>query len=355
MWQAELAIEKDERVGLSERIEDVGELTIVAEQPEGATRAPQESLAATRTARVMTYNILAGGWPRIDALEAVMRDARADIIGLQEVSQRTLTELGRRLGMQTALGPSRHGSAVGLLSRWPLREVIPHAEAPLHNALLEAVVAPEGVAPLRIFVAHLAAPYSAWRGGESVRLRELAYILARMRATADTAEAQLLMGDFNSLPPDERLLASQLLLYAADNDTRRAQGGDLKGHPGVAKILPASLRPLARTLIGLARSPALARVFDLAASAYVPRTVIRQTRAAGYTDLYTVTHPDPQRREMSCPAQRPAGRIDYIFGNATLAPWLAACELLGATPTSPVTQASDHRPMLATLALPREG
>ena len=44
-----------------------------AEARAGAERGPA---AATRTVRVMTYNILSGGWPRVDALEAVMRAAR---------------------------------------------------------------------------------------------------------------------------------------------------------------------------------------------------------------------------------------------------------------------------------------
>jgi exonuclease III len=119
-------------------------------------------------------------------------------------------------------------------------------------------------------------------------------------------------------------------------------------------VLPAPLRPLANALLGVARAPALAWACDVAASLYTPRAVVRQTRAAGYTDLYTVTHADPRQRELSCPAQNPAGRIDYIFADAALVPWLTTCELLGETPTCPVLRASDHRPMLATLALPLE-
>ena len=338
---------EDERVGLSEQMEPIAEIETFQEVARDAT--PQ-GRAATRTMRVLSYNILVGGWPRIDALEAVMRDARADIIGMQEVSPRTLDELARRLGMWSALGPSRRGSAVGLLSRWPLREVIPHESAPMHNALLEAVIAPDDEEPLRIFVAHLAASYSAWRAGEGERLRELAYILDRMRATGGPSAPQLLMGDFNSLPPDERLLASRLLLYTARNDALRAKGEDMVGQPGVRKVLPPPLRPLATALIGLAQAPALAWACDLAASAYVPRAVVRQTRAAGYTDLYTVSHPDPRGRELSCPSLSPAGRIDYIFTSDALSSRLATCELLADTPTCPVSRASDHRPMLATLA-----
>jgi endonuclease/exonuclease/phosphatase family metal-dependent hydrolase len=303
----------------------------------------------------MTYNVLSGGWPRVDALETVMRTAQADIIGMQEVRKRTLLELAERLGMYSVLAVSpQRGSAVGLLSRWPLSDVNTHANAPMRNALLEAVIEPDGAAPMRVFVAHLAARYSAWRAGERVRMRELAYILERMRASDATGEPQLLMGDFNSLPPDERLLASRLLLQTAENDALRAQGHDMTGQPGVKRIVPAPLQPLAGALIGVARLPPVAWAFDQVAAVYVPRTVVRQTRAAGYTDLYTLTHPDPRRREMSCPAQNPAGRIDYIFASPALASRLAACELLSEAPASPVSAASDHRPMLATLALPTQ-
>lgn len=347
-------------MGLTERIEDDVDTTDPADLADladlanvaGAVHAAEsrDGRVATRTLRVMSYNILSGGWPRLDALEAVMRSARADLIGLQEVEQRTLEALASRLGMYSALSPSRRGSAVGLLSRWPLRALDPHSAAPLHNALLEAEIAPEGAAPLRIFVAHLAASYAAWRAGEGERLRELAYILRQMRASAD--QPQLLMGDFNSLPPDERLLASQLLLHAARNDARRTEGDALIGHPGVAKVLPRPLRPLGHALLRAASLPALARVSDVVAAAYTPRAVVRATRAAGYIDLYTVGRPDPRTREMSCPAECPAGRIDYIFASPALGADLVACDLLTDGDGSPVTRASDHRPMLATLALP---
>lgn len=334
---------EDDRVGLSERLEEIEVARVVD---------PRAAQVATRTVRVLTYNIMAGGWSRVDALEAVMRDARADIIGMQEVDPRTLDELARRLGMWSALSPSHRGAAVALLSRWPLRTVNQHDGSPLRNALLEVVIEPEESAPVHIFVTHLAATYSAWRAGEGERLRELSYILDQMRASAD--EPQLLMGDFNSLPPDERLLAARLLLHIARNDERRAQGEDLTGHPHLSRILPGPARPLASALVSLAQAPLVARACDLAAALYVPRDVVRQTRASGYTDLYTLAHPDLEQRDMSCPSEDPAGRIDYIFASAPLASGLVACELLGDTPTRPVSRASDHRPMLATLAAPTQ-
>lgn len=308
--------------------------------------------ASTRTVRVMSYNILAGGWPRLDALEAVIRDAAPDILGMQEVQRETVEALASRLGMYYAHASSAHAWWVGMLSRWPLQQVDTHPDSPLQNALLEAVIQPEGAQPLRVIATHLVANYAAWRGGEGARLREIRYILARMRVNASDGIEQLLMGDFNSLAPDERLRATNLLLHAAHNDMRREEGEELVGLPGVAKVLPRALHPLANGLLGLVRIPALARVCDGVASAYVPRAVVRQTRAAGYVDLYAVAHPDERQREGSCPSHDPAGRIDYIFASPELAPRMQTCDLLADTPTCPVARASDHRPILASFALP---
>jgi endonuclease/exonuclease/phosphatase family metal-dependent hydrolase len=312
--------------------------------------------------RVMSWNALAGGWPRRDALASVIRDSQPDIVGLQEIEPRTLEALADRMGMERLAGVSAsgYGSPVGILSRWPVRPGPSHADAPLHNAVLEATVALPDAAPLRVFVAHLAAEYSAWRAGEDVRLRELRYILACMshashasqasQARAADDEPQLLMGDFNSLAPGERLCAARLLLRAAENDAARAQGVEMKGLPGVAKVVPPSLRPLGEALVALARWGPAATALDAAVGAYIPRAVVAATRAAGLADLAAAEQPDPRQRAMTCPSDEPAGRIDYIFASAALAKGLIACAAL----TGPVARAaSDHRPVMATLALGR--
>ena len=305
-------------------------------------------------ARVMTWNTLAGGWPRLDAIEAVIRDARPDVLGMQEIEPRTLDALAERLCMERVYGVSNsgRGSPIGLLSRWPIREAPAHADAPLRNALLEAVIEPPGEAPLRVFVAHLAAQYNAWRAGEGERLRELRFILARMsQAQAKGGEPQLLMGDFNSMAPGEPLLASRLLLRVASNDARRANGVKLPGLPGVAKVLPPPLRALGSVAVALARWAPTAALIDAAASVYTPRAVVTETRASGLVDLYAAALPDPRLRQMTCPSDAPAGRIDYIFASPALASGLITCLTLVDGKARPVTTASDHRPVLATLAL----
>jgi endonuclease/exonuclease/phosphatase family metal-dependent hydrolase len=64
-------------------------------------------------------------------------------------------------------------------------------------------------------------------------------------------------------------------------------------------------------------------------------------------DLAAAERPNPRQRMLTCPADKPAGRIDYIFASPTLAKTLVACEAL-TTPT--IQDASDHRPVIATLA-----
>ena len=305
-------------------------------------------------ARVMTWNTLSGGWPRLDAIEAVIRDARPDVIGLQEIEPRTLDALAERLGMERVYGVSKsgRGSPVGLLSRWPVREAPSQSDVSLINAMLEAVIEPPGAAPLRVFVAHLSAEYTAWRAGEGARLHEIHAILARMaQAQARDGEPQLLMGDFNSLAPGEPLLASRLLLRAAKIDAERAKGAELSGLPGLEKVLPPPLRPLGNALVKLTRWKPVAALLDTAAGAYLPRTVIAETRGAGFVDLAATAQPDPRQREMTCPSDNPAGRIDYIFASPALAKGLIACETLADCESRPITAASDHRPVLATLAL----
>lgn len=302
---------------------------------------------------LLTYNMLAGGGLRLDAIEAVIRASGADIVGLQEAQRpEVLEELAKRLGMHHALARVPSSWRVAMLSRWPLLETHVHTGPGLPRSLLEALVALPDGGQLRLFVTHLSAAFRQRRAGEDLRLRELTGALERMRPAREAGEPHVLMGDFNSLAPREQLAATMVLRHALAVDTaRRAHKPDMQGHPGVDFILPPIARPLRRPLMLAARVPALAWLCDRAASAYMPRDVVRRARAAGYTDCYAAWHPDPRTRAFTCPSSSPAGRIDYIFASPTLAPYLECCEVLCDAPGRPVTQASDHRPVLARFQL----
>lgn len=308
---------------------------------------------ATATFGLLTYNILAGGGPRLDAIETVIRASGADIVGLQEAQRPDLLELlAERLGMHHTLGRAPNGWHVAALSRWPFVETRVHTGPDIPRALLEAlVVLPDG-GRLRLFVTHLSAAFRQRRAGERQRLRELAGVLERMRHARQSGEPHALAGDFNSLAPGERFRAMLVLRHALAVDAaRRARKPNMHGHPGVDFILPPLARPLRLPLMLANRVPPLAWLCDRAASAYMPRDVVRGVRNAGYTDCYAALQPDPRAREFTCPARSLAGRIDYIFASPELASRLDCCDVLADAPGRPVTLASDHRPVLARFRL----
>jgi endonuclease/exonuclease/phosphatase family metal-dependent hydrolase len=301
----------------------------------------------------MTYNILAGGGPRLDFIEQVIRAAGADLIGVQEVTRPVnLARLAERLGMHDAVGWSPSGWHVGLLSRWPILSTRSHGGPMLTRALLEALVELPGGERLSVCTTHLPAQFSERRRGERRRLRELDVILGYLSAAGlveGTSQAQVLLGDFNSVAPGERFRPMAVLRHAVAADAlRRARGETLEGHPSVDYILPPAVRPFRALLAGASRHSALSWCADRLAGVSMPRAVIRRMRATGYVDCYAALRPDPRTRELTCPADAPGGRIDYIWATPDFAKRLVACEVLMDAPDCPVTRASDHRPVLAT-------
>lgn len=323
--------------------------TDIAWDQDAETRGTDPARAGKgQPVRVLTYNILAGGGARLEAIAAVIRDSGADIVGVQEVlDPRALTYLSERLDMHAAFAPSRTKWAVGLLSRWPIRDVDTAGGARMRKALLGATVEVPDAPPLRVYVTHLPAEYFEPLAGEPRRFREAGIVLERMRERRDAGEPHLVMGDFNTLAPGERLQASAILRLTLQVDAARAAGASMAGLPGVAAVVPGALLPLRTALRWVATSDLRCRLFDLAVSAYVPRLVIRRMLAAGYVDCYAATHPIRAERGRSCPTKAPAGRIDYVFASPALAPRLTRAEILTDAPGRPVSAASDHRPVLA--------
>ena len=308
---------------------------------------------AVATMAIMTYNILAGGGARLGAIEQIIHDSGADLVGVQEVTRPdALAKLAERLGMHHAIAWSPSGWHVAALSRWPIVQARGHSGPQLLRALLETQIELPDGGRLRFFVTHLRAVFSELRAGEDRRLREIAFILDRMGAARAAGEAHLLVGDFNSLAPGEPLRASAVLRHAlAVEQMRRARGLLMEGHPHLDYIVPPALRPL-RPLLGfVGETPPLAWACDTIAGFYMPRAVVRRVRAAGYIDCYAAAHPDPRTREFSCPSPAPGGRIDYLFASPSLAARLTSCEILTDTPIRHVSYASDHRPVLAHFRL----
>ncbi|HYM26965.1 MAG TPA: endonuclease/exonuclease/phosphatase family protein [Steroidobacteraceae bacterium] len=316
-----------------------------------APDAPQPATAPTL--RVLTYNILAGGGPRLDAIEQVIRAVRPDVVGLQEVLRReTLSALARCLDMYEAFAPSPSGWHVGALSRWPVLEERGHGGPWMKRGLLEMLVQPPDGAPVRLFVLHLRAFFSSPRAGEAARLRELDYVLERMRDARVAREPHLVLGDFNSLAPGERLRATTLLRHVlAVRQRQQRAGAALHGHPSVHHVLPPLAQPFGELLGAAVGLRPIGALFDGAVSALAPRAVITRMGEAGYADCYAAHHPDPRARAFTCPLPNPAGRIDYIFASPALAARLDSCEVVADAPGCPVGRASDHAPMIAEFRL----
>ena len=318
-----------------------------------AQSAATAASSATGTFAVMTYNILAGGGPRLGAIETVIRDSGADFIGIQEALRPDLLSLlAERLGMHHAIARSPSSWHLAALSRWPILETRVYSGPRMLRALLELLVELPDGSRVRCFVTHLSAAFSRPLAGEPRRLRELDLVLERMASARTAGEPHVLVGDLNSLAPGERLLATAVMRHALAVDAaRREKGISLEGHPSVDFILPPLARPFRRLLAAASNRGPLGRLVDAVAGGYVPRWVVRRLLDAGYTDCYAALHPDPRTRAFTCPQPEVAGRIDYIFASPPLARRLVCCEVLTDAPTRPVTRASDHRPVLARFRL----
>ncbi|HEV2239204.1 MAG TPA: endonuclease/exonuclease/phosphatase family protein [Ktedonobacterales bacterium] len=317
---------------------------------------PAPGVPAPRTAptlRVLTYNILAGGGARVAAIEQVIRAARPDVVGLQEVVRPdVLIALAHKLGMYYAFAPSRSGWHVGALSRWPILEERGHGGQWMKRAMLEMLIQPPDGMAVRLFILHLRAYFSGPRAGEAARLAELDYVLGRLGDARAAREPHLVLGDFNSLAPGERLRATALLRHVlAVRARQQVPGEPLYGHPTVHHVLPPALQPFGKLLGAALANRPVAAVFDAAVSALAPRAVITRMGEAGYADCYALAHPDPRARAFTCPLPTPAGRIDYIFASPALATRLVACDVPVDAPDCPVLGASDHAPMVAEFRL----
>jgi exodeoxyribonuclease-3 len=144
--------------------------------------------------RLVTWNIWNGGAGRMDAIEQVLRDQHADVVALQEASDRAAVELlAEALGMDPVYGDANSEYAVAWLSRLPVATSRNHRLPVLEKTLLEIQV--DGV---RLCTTHLSA--GRLREHEPQRVAEAEAILAEVGATAD-----VLVGDFNAVHPGDEI------------------------------------------------------------------------------------------------------------------------------------------------------
>lgn len=299
--------------------------------------------------RVLSYNILAGGTRRVDYLHAMLSARNADVIGLVEASDEgVVAELARRLGMEYRLSGRIKGQAIeqgALLSRLPMLSTRVHRTAVLaKQPLLEVCVEEPDGQPLTVFVAHLTAAFSKAWAARLKRRREVAEILRIMADHQGTNH--LLMGDFNTIAPGERVQGSRFLRYMTDPDLyyHLAPGG-AHGLPTLNYVVPRPLRFLTPLLTAAPRSKALSILFDTVDPLYAPRGGCDLLSRVGYVDCFRALH--PREPGFTWPSALPAGRIDYIFASPDLAGRLAASSVEMGSDDVSGADASDHLPVSA--------
>jgi endonuclease/exonuclease/phosphatase family metal-dependent hydrolase len=300
--------------------------------------------------RVISYNILAGGTRRVDHLQKMIEPRNADLIGLVEaVDERVVETLASRLGMEYRLSGRLKGQRVeqgALLSRLPILSTRTHRTERLNKQpLLEVTVEEPDGQPLTVFVAHLTASFSKAWAANLKRRRELADI-ARIMAAHHGAN-HLLMGDFNSIAPGERVKGSRFLRYMTDPDLyyHLALGSSNHGLPSLNYVVPPAFRFITPVLMAAPKSRALGALFDTLDPLYAPRSGFGLLRNAGYVDCFRALH--PYESGFTWPSALPAGRIDYIFASPSLAKRLSASAVETGCGKVSGMDASDHLPVFA--------
>jgi endonuclease/exonuclease/phosphatase family metal-dependent hydrolase len=302
--------------------------------------------------RILSYNILVGGGRRIDSIERMLRAADPDVIGLVEATnQDVVKELARRLDMEYRINLSPDGAwrpSLALLSRLPIVSSTVHAHPKLRpRSLLEVTLQEEHGERLTAFVTHLSASFAHRRGGDYLRRAEIVHILQIMRANHGP---HVLMGDFNSLAPGDRLQASHLLRYLIELDQRSASDPHFAhGQPSLDFVVPSKVHFLNPLLRQIVRSNLLCGLFDEAGSLYVSRGAIASLKKAGYVDCFRYVN--PRSWGFTCPSAAPAGRIDYIFANPLLATRLSGCKVVNGGEDVRGEDASDHLPVMVDFAV----
>jgi exodeoxyribonuclease III len=243
--------------------------------------------------RLLSYNIRHGGVGRVEAIAAVIRACRPDVVLLQEA---TRPDVVRTLAAETGLPEhgAHRGRSLGFLSRLAVAKAVWRRPLIARHAFLELTLADTDV---HLIGVHLSAVHAAWT--ERRRLMELASLLRTVKARQPGFH--VLAGDFNTLAPGELL------------DVRR---------------LPARLRPLVWLSGGSVRWKTVAAVL-----------------AAGYADAWRSLHPDGDGSTF--PTWGRHLRLDYVFAPAAAIDRIVRCEVVNGVET---VKASDHHPLLAEIA-----
>jgi len=295
--------------------------------------------------RVLTYNILLGGKGRVDQLAKMISFSQADVVGMVEATDpNVIEELAQRLDMQyrmTGRGTYHRDWQSAMLSRLPIVHTQLHTRPDIfyRKHLLEVGLQEPDGTQLSVFVIHQPAGYRSPQGSSQIRRAEIQEILSIM--SKRQGSPHLLLGDFNSIAPGDRLHGSDLVLYFIQQYERK-----LQSHPEHRASMSRSrqLRDCAinstlRLLLGTRGGKML---IDYAGQIF-GRGGIDLLLQAGYKDSFRYLHPEDLG--FTFPAARPACRIDYIFVSPELAKRLTASTVITTLPDMCGDKASDHLPI----------
>ena len=299
--------------------------------------------------RILSYNILIGGTHRVEQLTQIIRSSRSDVIGLVEaIDEQVIKELAEHLAMQYRLSGracDEEGWQRAVLSRLPIIDVKIHSNACItKQPLLEVCIEDVDGQPLTVFVTHLTADFGRVWAANMARRREVQELLRIMKSCRGTKH--VLMGDFNSLAPGERLKGSAYLRYVATLDFYH----QLKPDPTIQApdldfVMPPVLRFMKLLLKQVPKSTFLSTMLDAVDACYAPRGGIDLLSQSGYVDCFRSLYPDT--KGYTWPAPMPAGRVDFIFASPELAPQLTAACVIVEGDGIAASQASDHLPIFA--------
>jgi exodeoxyribonuclease-3 len=249
--------------------------------------------------KVMTYNVEFGGIGREEQILTVLRDAKADVIGLTEADDRdTVAAWAHALGMNFAWERGIGARHLAVLSRFSIISSAIHKTPPLFQGALETRIQMAETV-LTVYTLHLR-PYPMWFY-EVRRWQAVGALLALIQNS--NIGPHLIVGDMNTIAPGERYMHQ----YAGVSIRRWLL---LQGN----------------------------RVWPLA---------IARLLRAGYVDCYREMHPNGDGFTYQLDGNW-MGRFDFLFASADLNKRLRACNIYTEFPAQ---TASDHLPVWATFAL----
>lgn len=295
--------------------------------------------------RVLTYNILVGGKGRVDQLAKMISFSQADVVGMVEATDpNVIEELAQRLDMQyrmTGRGTYQRDWQTAVLSRLPIVYTQIHTRPDIfyRKHLLEVRLQEPDGTQFSVFVIHQPAGYRSRQGSSQMRRAEIQEILSIM--SSRQGSPHLLLGDFNSIAPDDQLHGSDMILHFIQQYERK-----LQSHPEHLTSMSKSRQlrdwAISSTLRLLLGSKSGQRLIDHAGQVF-GRGGIDLLLQAGYKDSFRHMHPEDLG--FTFPAACPACRIDYIFVSPELAKRLTETAVITSLPDMRGDEASDHLPI----------